>query len=113
MLLLNSQKMGEMSQSMHRMRYSLLLLLEMVQVNELKPVEDAENLRHQQRGFQPPFFFSPMVGIRAGARQMLLQSTTDDGRVSHRPGKPKGRGEIPLLADILLYTDSKETQKRM
>lgn len=47
------------------MRYSMLLLLEIIQVRELKPVEVDGNLRYQQRGFQPSFF-SPMVGTRPG-----------------------------------------------
>lgn len=74
-----------------RIRYSLLFLLEMVQVNELKPVEVAENLRHQQRGFQTPIF--PMVGTRPGAGQMLWQSTKGNDRVTQRPRKTKHRGE--------------------
>lgn len=69
-----------------RMRYSLLLLLEMVQVRELKPVEVDENLRYQQRGFQQ-HFFSPVVEARPGAVQMLWQSTKGNGRVTQRQRK--------------------------
>lgn len=53
-----------------RTRYSLLLLLEMVQMKELKPVEIDENLRYRQRGSKAPYF-SPVVGTRPGAGQML------------------------------------------